>query len=301
MTSEQHDEPTPAAAAPAGAAPNAGAEPPMIKLCGLRGTDDARAAVLAGADLVGIVLVPGTRRYVPPPTATAMVRTIRDTAAEAGRFTPEIVGLVGQMSLAVATQLVTSTGIDSVQLVGSDEDCLRIADVLAPDTPIIRTIAVGEDSHVDALRAQVEMWEQRGARIVFDAKVDGELGGTGHRIAGDLVRPLLSGARRGLAGGLTPDNVAAVIRDLQPAMVDVSSGIESHAGHKDPELMRAFVAAARAASIDDIDLDSLHELAAAPHERAAAHDLGAAPQAHDASGATSSSSSPPAPDPTEPT
>jgi hypothetical protein len=50
---------------------------------------------------------------------------------------------------------------------------------------------------------------------------------------------------------LTPDNVAAVIHDLAPAMVDVSSGIESHAGHKDAELMRAFVAAARAARIGD--------------------------------------------------
>ncbi len=234
-------------------------EPPTIKLCGMRGTDDARAAVLAGADLVGMVLVPGTRRYVPPPTATAMVRAIRATAADAGRFTPEIVGVVGKMSLAVASQLGASVGIDSVQLVGDDADCLELADVLAGKLPIIRTIAVGEDPDLDELEASIDTWEQRGARIVFDAKVDGELGGTGHRIRADVVRPLLAGHRRGLAGGLTPDNVAHVIRDLAPAMVDVSSGIESHAGHKDPDLMRAFVAAARAAHIDDIDLDSLTE------------------------------------------
>ena len=235
-------------------------DPPTIKLCGMRGTDDARAAVLAGADLVGMVLVPGTRRYVPPPTAAAMVRAIRETAADAGRFTPEIVGIVGQMSLAVASQLTASIGIDSVQLVGDDEDCIRIADVLAPDTSIIRTIAIGEDADVEALERQAAAWEQRGARIVFDAKVDGELGGTGHRIRGDVVRPLLAEHRRGLAGGLTPDNVAQAIRELAPAMVDVSSGIESHAGHKDADLMRAFVAAARAAHLDDIDLDSLTEL-----------------------------------------
>jgi phosphoribosylanthranilate isomerase len=235
-------------------------EPPTIKLCGLRGTDDAVAAVLAGADLLGIVLVPGTRRYVPPPTATAMVRAIRETAVSAGRFTPEVVGVVGKMSLAVATQLATAIGVDAIQLVGSDEDCLALADVLGGGTPIIRTIAVGDAPDLDVLREQVELWEARGARIVFDAQVDGELGGTGHRIAADSVRPLLAGGRRGLAGGLSPDNVAAVIRDLAPAMVDVSSGIESHAGHKDPELMRAFVAAVRAAHIDDLDLDSLAEL-----------------------------------------
>ncbi len=223
---------------------------PTIKLCGLRGTDDARAAVLAGADLVGIVLVPGTRRYVPPPTASAMVRVVRETAADAGRFTPEIVGVVGQMSLAVATQLVATVGVDAIQLVGTDEDCERLADTLA-GTPIIRSIGVGEGDTTEDLRARTEAWEARGARIVYDAAIDGELGGTGHRIAADAVRPLLAAGRYGLAGGLDPDNVATVIRELDPAMVDVSSGIESHAGHKDPELMRAFVAAARAAQLDD--------------------------------------------------
>jgi phosphoribosylanthranilate isomerase len=236
--------------------------PPTIKLCGLRGTDDARAAVLAGADVVGIVLVPGTRRYVPPPTATAMVRVIRECAADAGRFTPEVVGVVGQMSLAVATQLVSAIGIDTIQLVGDEDECLRIADALGNDTPLIRTIAVADDADVEELERRSAAWEQRGARIVYDASIDGELGGTGHRIRTDLVRPLLAGGRRGLAGGLEPDNVADVIRDLQPAMVDVSSGIESHAGHKDPELMRAFVAAARAAHVDQMPADFLDQTAA---------------------------------------
>lgn len=223
--------------------------PPAIKLCGLRGTDDARAAVLAGADLVGIVLVPGTRRYVPPPTASAMVRTIRETAAASGRFTPEVVGVVGQLSLAVVRRLVETIGIDSVQLVGDDAECIPMARELGA-TPIIRSIAVEEGASPEQLLEHAEAWESRGARIVFDAAVAGELGGTGHRIDAETVRPLLHVQRRGLAGGLDPGNVAAVIRDLAPAMVDVSSGIESHAGHKDPELMRAFVAAVRSAHVD---------------------------------------------------
>jgi phosphoribosylanthranilate isomerase len=180
-----------------------------------------------------------------------MVRVIRETANELGRFTPEIVGVVGQMSLAVATQLVPATGIDAIQLVGEDHDCIPLADAL-DGTPIIRSIAVADDADVDELRARTEYWESRGARIAYDAQIDGELGGTGHRIRADVVRPLLAAGRYGLAGGLHPDNVAEVIRDLRPAMVDVSSGIESHAGHKDPELMRAFVAAVRAAELTDV-------------------------------------------------
>ncbi|MCW2926349.1 MAG: Phosphoribosylanthranilate isomerase [Thermoleophilia bacterium] len=222
----------------------------LVKLCGLRGTDDARAAVLAGADLVGIVLVPGSRRYVPPPTAGAMIRTIRETAREHGRFTPEVVGVVGAMSLAVARHMVESIGLDVVQLVGTDEECLPIADAIQ-GTPIIRTLSVHEDTDAESLRGRVDAWQARGARIVFDAAVDGELGGTGVRIRADLVRPVLQAGRHGLAGGLDPDNVADAIRDLRPAMVDVSSGIESHAGHKDAERMQAFVAAARAALLDD--------------------------------------------------
>lgn len=225
---------------------------PTIKLCGLRGTEDARAAVLAGADMVGIVLVPGTRRYVPPPTATALVRVVHEAAAGAGRFPPEVIGVVGQMSLAVATQLVATIGVDAIQLVGTDDDCLRIADALGDHTRIIRTIGVTDGDDVDRLETRTRAWEERGARIVYDAQVDGELGGTGHRIRTELVRPLLDGPRRGLAGGLAPDNVADVIRELGPAMVDVSSGIESHAGHKDPGLMHAFVAAARAAHVDGL-------------------------------------------------
>jgi phosphoribosylanthranilate isomerase len=180
-----------------------------------------------------------------------MVRVIRETAHELGRFTPEIVGVVGQMSLAVATQLVPATGIDAIQLVGEDHDCIPLADALS-GTPLIRSIAVPDDADLDELRERTGYWEQRGARICYDAQIDGELGGTGHRISADVVRPLLAAGRYGLAGGLHPDNVADVIRDLRPAMVDVSSGIESHAGHKDPELMRAFVAAARAAELGDV-------------------------------------------------
>ncbi len=225
-----------------------------VKLCGLRGTDDAAAAALAGADALGLVLIPGTRRYVPPPLANAMVAAIRDTASRAGRFSPEIVGVIAPMSLAVVAQLPTAIGVDALQLVGDDEECVRIAEMLDGSVPLIRTIGVTDDADVDAVESLARVWEQRGARVTFDAQVDGELGGTGHRIPTQLLRPLVAGAKRGVAGGLAPENVAGVVRDLAPAMVDVSSGVEASVGRKDAELMRAFVAAVRSVAIDDIDL-----------------------------------------------
>jgi phosphoribosylanthranilate isomerase len=86
--------------------------------------------------------------------------------------------------------------------------------------------------------------------VVLDAKVEGQLGGTGVTldwlaIAND-VRALRSHGRVVLAGGLRPENVQQAVMEVAPDVVDVSSGVESSIGIKDPERMRAFIEAVRA-------------------------------------------------------
>lgn len=225
-----------------------------IKLCGLRTVEDARAAVLAGADLIGLVFVPGARRYVSPSIAAEMVSAVRQVAGEVERNAPEIVGVIGPMQTFDAVTLACTIGVGALQLAGDDDECSRLADAIreavGESFPLIRAIGVPDDSDVEIARvaALARTWESRGARVTFDAQVDGQLGGTGKRLSTKAIRPLLAEGRRGLAGGLTPENVADVIREFRPAMVDVSSGIESSPGRKDPERMRAFVVAARDAS-----------------------------------------------------
>lgn len=240
---------------------------PIVKLCGIRGVDDARAAVSAGADVIGIVMVPASRRYVAPPTANAILRAVREAAAESGRFAPSTVAVLGNMPISTVRYLISSVEMDVIQLVGDDTQARNIARVLDPSISLIRTISIGPNSDLLAIESQAFEWEKRGAFVIFDAEVEGEFGGTGHRIDIDQVRPLLSRQARGLAGGLTPSNVAETIREVSPQMVDVSSGIESHVGCKDFELMRDFVAAARVAAINDQDLFLLADTSEDRHSK----------------------------------
>ena len=84
--------------------------------------------------------------------------------------------------------------------------------------------------------------------ILLDAYVEGQDGGTGTTAPWDLIADYRPGVPVILAGGLTPDNVALAVRTVRPWAVDVASGVESEPGRKDPEKMRRFVEAARAAS-----------------------------------------------------
>jgi phosphoribosylanthranilate isomerase len=86
-----------------------------------------------------------------------------------------------------------------------------------------------------------------GQYVMVDAKVDGMLGGSGHRVDGALVAGLAKRRRLVLAGGLTPDNVASAILQVGPWCVDVASGVESSPRLKDIGKVRAFIQAARSA------------------------------------------------------
>ncbi|MCW2959722.1 MAG: trpF [Thermoleophilia bacterium] len=211
-----------------------------VKLCGLRSVEDVRAAAAVGANFAGIVLVPGARRAVTLEVAAAMVQELASDPCRP-------IGLVGgAVSSADVRRIVATTGLRSLQLVGNESQARGLLHDLGDlELDLHRTLTL--PSELD-LQDAAEGWEARGVRIVFDAAGRvGELGGTGHRIDADAVRPLLHGTR-GLAGGLNPRNVADIVRDLQPALVDVSSGIEDSAGVNDPALMAAFVEAARRAA-----------------------------------------------------
>jgi phosphoribosylanthranilate isomerase len=84
-----------------------------------------------------------------------------------------------------------------------------------------------------------------GEYVLVDAKVRGQLGGTGHVFEWGLVRALARARKLVLAGGLTPENVAEAVRQVRPWCVDVASGVESAPGVKDMGKVRAFVAAAK--------------------------------------------------------
>jgi phosphoribosylanthranilate isomerase len=201
-----------------------------IKVCGITSVDDASAALDAGADALGVNFVPRSKRYVDVTAARRVREAVGDRA--------ELVAVVADLSAAELAELRERTGIAWLQLHGNETPAALSA-VLPRAYKALR-IATAAD--VDVARGFA------GERLLADAKVKGELGGTGQAFDWQLVVGLAVERAVVLAGGLTPENVAQAVRVARPFGVDVASGVEGKdPRRKDPERLRRFVARARAA------------------------------------------------------
>ena len=199
-----------------------------VKICGLTNLDDARAAVDAGASALGFNFYPQSPRYVMPEVAAEIVARVPRSICTVGVFVNEPRDRVAA--------IVSQVGLTAVQFHGdeSPEFCR------AWRQKVVKAIRV-RDGHAAATaqRYAVDF-------ILADAYVEGQRGGTGQRI----VPILLEGFERRrliLAGGLTPQNVAEIVRAVSPFAVDVASGVELAPGKKDVGLMKRFIAHAQAA------------------------------------------------------
>jgi phosphoribosylanthranilate isomerase len=212
-----------------------------IKICGVTSALDAAMAVDAGADAVGINFFPGSRRYVAPERAGAIVEAVRGKAAPVAVFVNE--------SPALIAEICAGLGIGVVQLSGYEPpgDAARI--------PLrrIKAVHLSDPGGLEGFRGYPC------DALLLDAAVAGLFGGTGTsldweglgracggpriRFAGDppgaAARPWM------LAGGLTPENVGTATRLARPYGVDVASGVEGAPGRKDPDRVRRFVENAR--------------------------------------------------------
>ena len=206
-----------------------------VKFCGMTRPVDAALAAEIGASYVGVVFADGPRRV----NAQA-AREILDAAGSGVKR----VGVFGTNDPEEVGKTAAEARLDVVQL---------HADPSRSDVTAMRRNFRGEvwaairiaGSHI---RAEAEPLFAHADAVVLDARSGKNLGGTGEALPwGDLAVDLArdrGSAAVVLAGGLKPGNVASAIRTLGPDVVDVSSGIESSPGIKDPWLMREFFAAA---------------------------------------------------------
>ena len=203
-----------------------------IKICGIRDEAALDAAAGAGADWVGFVFFPASPRWVPP--------------ADAGRLAhrvPEGVGAIGLFVDPAEAEIeaaLLEVRLDALQIYAAAP---RIAALRARfGLPVWRALGVGAASDLPT--------EAGGAdRFVLEAKPPAEAtrpGGNARPFDWSLLRGWAAPAPWMLAGGLTVATVGRAIRETGALAVDVSSGVESAPGVKDPALIRAFVAAARA-------------------------------------------------------
>jgi phosphoribosylanthranilate isomerase len=203
--------------------------PVRVKICGITNAKDAEIAVEAGADALGFIFVAGTPRYIDPDAARAIVNDLPPLVSPVGVFADHPVEEI--------ERVIDRCGFRTVQLHGSEapEYCRQLA------VSVIKTFRVrsgGPPPPFEAYRVHA---------FLLDTFVEGKLGGTGKTFPLEVVTSAKAFGRVIIAGGLTPENVVQVIREVHPYAVDVSSGVESKPGRKDPQKLRDFIARVRGA------------------------------------------------------
>ena len=200
----------------------------FVKICGVTNESDALLAVALGADALGFVLAPSSRR-VAPDRARDIARRVPGDVLTVGVFRDELPERV--------VELTQRAGLKAVQLHGAESAAVtrRVAEQVPT---VIKAFPAGHPG--------LDRIDEYGVDTVL---VDGPRPGSGQVFDWSLAE----GAPRSryrviLAGGLDADIVASAIARVRPWGVDVSTGVESEPGRKDPAKLRAFIKAARAAA-----------------------------------------------------
>ncbi len=191
----------------------------LVKICGFRDADQVAAAVAAGANAIGFVFAESVRRISV------------QAAVEAARGIPPTVRRIAVMRHPANDQWAEVRDIFAPDVLQTDAEDFAELDV--PDNivrwPVLRQGSPAAD-------------EDLAGEYVYEGRHSGK----GEVVDWSQAASVAQGGRMILAGGLSPANVTAAIQSVQPYGVDVSSGVESQPGVKDPELIRKFISAVRA-------------------------------------------------------
>jgi phosphoribosylanthranilate isomerase len=198
-----------------------------VKICGITTRDDALMAVEAGADALGFVFFEKSPRCVSPQKAANIIRDLPPFVQTVGLFVNEESNQVNWTA--------DFCGLDLVQLHG-EEDPDYCVDI---HRRVIKAFRVKDAASLAGIR------RYQVAGHLLDAWSPLSRGGTGQTFDWGLVTGAGTVNQFILAGGLNPDNIADAVRTVSPYAVDVSSGVESVPGRKDPEKVRAFIRRAR--------------------------------------------------------
>lgn len=211
-----------------------------VKICGLSDIQHAVAAAEAGVDFMGLVFA-SSRRQVSAEKALQMVEAMRGLEPR-----PAVVGVFANSTTQDVNHIADYCHLDWVQLSG-DEDwqhCQRI------ERPVIKTIHVSTNSTVEDIFEEMAMWYQMALNREFvcllDSQIGNAYGGTGQAFDWQLAREVSERFPVIVAGGLTPDNVGQMVREVQPWGVDVSTGVETD-GQKDTKKIGEFIKAVKEA------------------------------------------------------
>jgi phosphoribosylanthranilate isomerase len=198
-------------------------------------------AAEAGANFIGLVLIPGLRRSLNIEAARNIVVGLKHSF----ETPPQVVGLFANQNLEDIHHTIQACDLDITQFCGDEtpDYCNNV------DSKVIKVLRVAANTPVNAtvagLDTQIRLFQEVGCLITLDRQVKGLKGGTGRSFNWSIAAALSSRSHSFLlAGGLSPENVADAVSIAQPWGVDVSSGVETE-GNKDPDKTRAFIEQAR--------------------------------------------------------
>ena len=194
-----------------------------VKICGITTINDAMTAAEAGAEALGFVFYEASPRNVSPEQAKEIIRQLPPFVQTVGLFVNE--------SLSRVNSLADTCGLDIVQLHGDEQPdfCNGVT------RRVIKALRIKDISDLKSIASyQV-------STFLLDAWSSSAPGGTGERFNWDIAAEASKNHKIILAGGLTPDNIIEAVKQTRPYAVDVSSGVESAPGKKDPDKVLSFI------------------------------------------------------------
>lgn len=203
-----------------------------IKICGITRLEDALFAIRAGAHAIGFVFYAPSPRYITPAAAGAILRALPPFVTTVGLFVDASPDEVRTIVAQAPVQLLQFHGAEAPAY------CRQFG------RPYMKAVRMGPE--VDLLQYARDYEDAKA--LLLDAYVEGLHGGSGtsfdwSRVPGELPVPVI------LSGGLTVENIGDAVRRVRPSAVDVSSGVESTKGVKDPAKIAAFIAGVRNADV----------------------------------------------------
>jgi phosphoribosylanthranilate isomerase len=201
-----------------------------VKICGMTRPEDAEHAASLGAWAIGFVLWPRSKRAADPAVAAGIARELRRRV--------ELVGVFVNPTLDEVVQAAEGIGLTHVQLHGDEGPAFCTAVAERTGARVIKAIGITSGADIRDIE-----------RFHTDFHMLDSGRGTGQPWDWELAAQRRSHVPAILAGGLTPDTVAAGIAAVRPWGVDVATGVESAPGIKDPAKVEAFIAAAHSSAV----------------------------------------------------
>ena len=213
---------------------------PFVKICGL--TQPEHAAAANDADAIGLVFAQSHRRVT-----VEQALAVRTGLPLSGRDSVLVIGVFVNERPASVAEFARAAALDAVQLSGDEsiETCSATAGMTG--LPVIKALRPTDDADI----ALADSYASAGMTLLLDAAVPGHYGGSGQTSNWGIAAQIAQRWPVILSGGLRPVTVASALARVAPRGLDVSSGVE-HDRVKDPELIRAFLRAARTAEVNTV-------------------------------------------------